>query len=527
MIKIKSPGMVLIAFIIAFLWSCHIEETTISATTARLYEEETIKESTIPYASKETLVKFDGDSEIISYKIARALGSLELSEKIKEEMGWHSINLSTLPVIIYGIDSRPLYYEFVVINESGREMGTVTLYARKQTSSLIKNVFPYVREYEGLITKNSAYSIFGEGYPRSLYYGIPSKAGEKPSVVIDPQTEKPAELKTAEAVEMELFNSFSDEELQKMGIPDRNAYLEEYQIKKAEAKTDAHEFWSLIESMPFDIAEELTDTKIDEIQTETKFYYSVKNTFHEIPAFNSEQMKKTVWTGYCGPSAICWIYRGFYSNYPKNSDFYLPLFGDSYLYIDQVRGYNRDGTLAQYLSNVTQTTKSQPQKGDKKGNPTDIPASMAASKIADNSLWYDGALASGTLSNNGWFGGTPTWPWGFASGFEKITEGSYTAESVFHRSSVVDAILSNNPVISWDAPDHWVVYYGVDRNYSFSFWFEWVKQGWSWVPVKRSEFKDSYKFKLHDNTAVMGTNTEYWEDNQLSLFHINLKVVKK
>lgn len=163
------------AIIGIFLVGCNVLETTISDTSANLSSITSEVETSIPYASDETLSKFYGDNDILNYKVVRTLGTIALDQGVKDDYGWYSIKLSERPVIIYSNDSRPIYYEFVVIGENGKELGTLTTYARKNKASVIKCVFPYVREYAGLVTKGEEYKVFSNSYPNNIYYGVPSK----------------------------------------------------------------------------------------------------------------------------------------------------------------------------------------------------------------------------------------------------------------------------------------------------------------------------------------------------------------
>lgn len=506
------------------------QETTISDTTVNLSSNNSEVVTSVPYASYETLSKFDGDSEIINYKIARTLGTIALDQGIKDDYGWYSITFSERPVIIYSNDSKPVYYEFVVIGENGVELGTVTVYARKNKASIIKNIFPYVREYSGLITKSAEYKVFSDGYPRNIYYGVPSKSGDEPSVIVNSETDEIVEFTNIEESELSLFNSLSDAELADIGILDREEHLRKFENDKKLESEEAEVLWSFIESVPFEIDEEFSDENIVEFQESSKVTTTLSYTNHTITAYNSYAMRATVWAGYCGPSAMSWVYRGLYSTY---DGMYLPLRGFSsfskrglvqgnYSYL--VRG-NTDNGLSKYNSNVTYPSS---KFLDKPGTGTNIAASKEASALADNSLWYDVAQASGTLDNNGSFGGTPTWPQGFAPGIKKVTNNNYTAKLIFHQNSVVDAIKNNHPVIAWDAPSHWVVYYGVYQKTTLSVWLKWVRDNWYSGHVEvGSSIKPKYRYKLHDNSHVTGSKTSYWADKTGSIFNLNYKIVRK
>lgn len=536
-IKLKLLVFAIIGF---YIVGCNVSETTISDTSANLSSFTSEIVTSIPYASDETLSKFDGDSEVLNYKVVRTLGTIALDQNIKDDYGWYSTKLSERPVIIYSNDSKPIYYEFVVIGERGEEIGTVTTYARKNKASVIKNVFPYVRMYEGLITKGEEYKVFSDSYPRSIYYGIPSKSGDEPSIIVDSVTDEIVDFINIEDSELDLFNSLTDEELAEMGILDREEHLINYENEKKLEDDESEMLWSFIESLPFEIEDEFSDENIVEFQEISKGTTTLKSSFHTIPSYNTYKMRSTIWSGYCGPSAICWVYRGLYDSY---DGVYLPLNGDTgfdkisliegdYEYVRYTQKYTynffgltRNSYIAKYYSNVLLTSS---KFLDKPGTGTNIAASEEASAQADNSLWYDAAQASGTLDNNGAFGGTPTWPQGFAPGIENITDDNYTAEFISYRDDVVIAIKNDDPVIAWDAPDHWVVYYGVDQKTTLKTWIRWVQDNWYSGHLDiGSSITEKYKYKLHDNSHVTGSSSSYWADKAGSIFNINYKIVTK
>ena len=95
-------------------------------------------------------------------------------------MNWNGTKLSEKPVVIYDGKSTPKYYEFIVKNESGKEVGTVTTCIKKEADAVISHVLPYVRDYSNFTSKGSNYKIISGGYPNRLLVGVLGKSGENP-----------------------------------------------------------------------------------------------------------------------------------------------------------------------------------------------------------------------------------------------------------------------------------------------------------------------------------------------------------
>lgn len=138
-----------------------------------------------PFADSLSLKSFDGESSILSYKFARKLSLMELLGTGKiEEMKWSGCKLSELPVVIYGFDSKPKYYEFIVLDPENRALGMVTAYARKKSSTIIREISSAIPDYGNKITKSGNVKLF-QDWMGNDYIGVPSKSGESPTAVFD------------------------------------------------------------------------------------------------------------------------------------------------------------------------------------------------------------------------------------------------------------------------------------------------------------------------------------------------------
>lgn len=87
----------------------------------------------IPYTDSVTLSAFSKDSEVIDFKLARKIALLELDATgFREEFKWDGHKLSKQPVVIYGFDSKPKYYEYIVKDAESNNVGAVTIDAKKK-----------------------------------------------------------------------------------------------------------------------------------------------------------------------------------------------------------------------------------------------------------------------------------------------------------------------------------------------------------------------------------------------------------
>jgi hypothetical protein len=82
--------------------------------------------SDIPFADDATLNEIGQNKKYVPYKISRKLAVMEMETNLKNSMNWQGMKLSQKPVLIYDGKSRPKYYEFIVQDQQGRSMGTIT-----------------------------------------------------------------------------------------------------------------------------------------------------------------------------------------------------------------------------------------------------------------------------------------------------------------------------------------------------------------------------------------------------------------
>jgi len=180
--------MVVLAFIMGACSQVTEVNSEISGTTIDRLNEDRWGE--IPFENEVVLKSFTADSQILDYDTVRKLAVVELIVSgIDEEMGWEGHKIKPEPVVIYGFDNRPKYYDFIVIDAEEQAVGTITTYARRTATTTIRGVSAGIKDYRSVLSKagGSPASLF-ESWNGGSYVGLLGKAGETPEMVIDAET---------------------------------------------------------------------------------------------------------------------------------------------------------------------------------------------------------------------------------------------------------------------------------------------------------------------------------------------------
>lgn len=235
----------------------------------------------IPFASIPELRALQASKDIINYEIARKAALVDMASFYDEfsELGAITpYSLSPEPVVIYEETGEPKFYEFIVSDSKGVSFATITTFARKEVNTFSACVLPYVREYS--LENSQIYS--------SVYPEIPTKSQ---------------------------LRSISDHNL----LGDTPDILTENEV---------NDFWQKIEnsSQVFDVSDEVL------LQTSQSSLRSLEH--YTIPRFNKDNLKRTRFTGWCGPAAMAWVYRGFFTHYQGDK---IPLHGDSFSSYDHAK----------------------------------------------------------------------------------------------------------------------------------------------------------------------------------------------
>ncbi|HPY82631.1 MAG TPA: hypothetical protein PLU45_04665, partial [Bacteroidales bacterium] len=415
----KHFKTILVFVILATLNSCNKNEMFVDETT--ISSKNSIHTFDIPFSGDAILSEIDANPENVPYKTARTLVVLEMELGIKESMNWNGAKVSEKPIVVFDDKSRAKYYEFIVTDESGKALGTVTACAQKETDAAVSHVLPYVRDYATLTTKGGNYQLISGGYPSRILLGVVGKAGNEPSAVIDPETNETVNNIVSEDAQgmIEALLLLSDEEKEKLEITDLESIILNIEQKDALNREYAETFWTLIDTLEAEL-NTMTDEDIIKAVNESKASWTTFDEYR-IPAYNTTAMKNTRWNGWCGPSALAWIYRGLYTSYNGT---YLPLVGDASFSNPPYRRLY--GTKGYYDFNDKDD-----YDNDKRQNDLDPDWVNPQSKNADGGLYAKLAQSGGlylwpmlTGNQNG-----PTLPFGLSLAFTSVTNGKYSVSS--------------------------------------------------------------------------------------------------
>ncbi|GHT26245.1 hypothetical protein AGMMS4957_21710 [Bacteroidia bacterium] len=378
--------------------------------------------SNVPFAEEQALADIALNPKNVSYNTARKLALVEMETGIKESMNWQGTKLSQKPVVIYDGQSNAKYYEFIVTNQQGQELGTVTTCAQKESDEIVACVLPFVRDYTALNTKGSGYQLISGGYPSRILLGVLGKAGEEPSAIIEPESGETVFGIPVEGTQglIQSLAALSENEKAEYGITNVNALIAEAKEKEVQRKADAEEFWRIMDAATSAIDATTDEDIITTINSSKSEWTSYDE--YRIPEFYNLGMYYTRWDGWCGPSAVAWIYRGLYSSYYNGT--FLPFYysaGFTKLYY---RGFDLSGTTGFYDFI---------DKGDDDHdgliNDLDKEWITLQSQNADGGLYASIADTSGLYNYRGI---APkeglTFPTGLSKALSAITNGTYEIE---------------------------------------------------------------------------------------------------
>jgi hypothetical protein len=216
------------------------EDSTIGETTIERLGEE--KLASIPFEDVETLKSFAKDEQILDYNTARKLALVEfLATGMDKDMGWEGNRIEEIPVVIYGFDNRPKYYDFIVLDAEQNTTGTITAYARRTATTSIRAVSAGVKDYAGLLSKAGGINAsLYEDWTGGSYLGIRGKAGDTPGSVVNAETGEAASGITEPtdeeivAILTALYSSLSVFDPEAIDIPEDDPLYTEAQAAIAE-----------------------------------------------------------------------------------------------------------------------------------------------------------------------------------------------------------------------------------------------------------------------------------------------------
>jgi hypothetical protein len=488
---------IFIGIVVLFgMFSCTNEDLYVGDTTLSPLSSNVAAPSDVPFADEQTLAEIAANPAVISYTIARKLATVKMELSIKESMNWHGARLSEKPVVIYDGKSNAKYYEFIVLDQQDKELGTVTTCAQKESNAVVACILPFVRDYTALITKGGDYKLINGGYPSRLFLGITGKSGEEPSAVIEPETgETVTSIPSGDAQEViTSLSALSDEEKAAYGITNVDEVITEVKQKDAQNKADAEEFWSVIDASVDAINATSDDAITAAVNDSKSTWYSYDE--YRIPAFYNSGMYYTRWDGWCGPSAIAWIYRGLYSSYYNG--YYLPFYYSFGFKIEKKR--ETDGSRGYY--NYIDT-----KDDDKDGLQNDLDKDWVTvqSMAIDGGLYAKIADVSGLYS---WRWLSPkegvTFPSGLSDALSSVTNGRYALHGLYFtpHSHIREKNLPSLLVVN--GISHYLVAFG--SRYEYWNWDIYTKVFGIRITFSRGKTKTGWWALVHDN----GSTTKKW-----------------
>ncbi len=247
--------------------------------------EKTVKTTEIPYADDSVLIEMQKNVTFVDYNLSRRVALLDMSDFSETIDSWKKadkLTLSEKPVIIYDMDRQPKFYEFIVQDEAGKNIGTVTSFARKEVADFTACVLPFVRDYSvaGALTYTSA-------YPNVNLEDLKPDLARRASI---------------------------------------NSALEK-QMLQVDKPSKIKQFWKDVESVKDKFMQAKEADLIAEQQSRS-LKARAWNEYYTIPQFDRDALKRTRFRGACGPAALAWVYRGFYDTYGGQ---YIPIHGESHL----------------------------------------------------------------------------------------------------------------------------------------------------------------------------------------------------
>lgn len=280
-------------------------------------------ERNFPFASDKDLKSFELNSKLINPNLARKQALLDLFQfqdffaSLTKNGVCDELRLSNKPIIVYDEDKQPKLYEFIVLIEN-YPIGTITTFATKEVADISACILPFVRNYSCQYAQ-----YFSANYPHT-----------KSNTEI---RSKDNQVKCKTTLD---------------SISDINFIMSTSEIKS---------YWKRIEEKAFSFVS-LSDQQIHDLY-ESQLLRSNSEEY-TIPIFDKDNLKRTRFagSGWCGPCAMAWVYRGFYDHY---DEYYIPLHGEPsteifHLNIDKVNNvsfYDKGNVLLSKLADLCKTEK--------------------------------------------------------------------------------------------------------------------------------------------------------------------------
>lgn len=243
--------------------------------------------SGLPFARPNQLRALGYTPKSVDYEVSRKAALVELLDfedlflTLDQRGDFH---LSEHPILIQDEQGQVKLYEFIVFNKDLKPIATITNFAQKDVPDFTACVLPYVRSYD-----THTAQTFSAGYPGDA----------------------PKEDESAKKLSKELLDLLKPYSASISNEPETLDFWQKADSWGVEQKGLSDEVFLAAKRKELQNADRITPSK-------TKWY--------TIPRFNNEALKRTHFEGWCGPSAMAWVYRGFY---PYFQGEYIPIHGDS------------------------------------------------------------------------------------------------------------------------------------------------------------------------------------------------------
>lgn len=280
----KKHSLIVATSIIAMFTACQEDVITPSVSESVITKTEIDYCETIPYESKSVLESFSADAEVLDYNLARKLTIAEFTGTgMDEELGWKGCKLNEAPVVIYGFDNKPKFYDFIVVDAENRTIGTITSYARRKSSTMIKSVTHGVKNYTGQLAKSNGSSLFMD-WAGTEYVGVRGKSGDAPISAVDSETGEPAEY-TTEITDEEIIEILKQELLPALVLNDYSAIPEEILNDSLIDELEA------IKNISVDaLVDSLKNSLADNIENTEAFWADMDGLIEEVDGLSDDEL---------------------------------------------------------------------------------------------------------------------------------------------------------------------------------------------------------------------------------------------
>lgn len=280
-------------------------------------------EGRFPFASDEDLKSFEHNSEVIDPRLARKQALLDLFQfqdvfsDLSRNRDCDNFQLSSRPIVVYDEEDQPKLYEFIVFAENNA-IATITTFATKEVADISACVLPFVRNYTGQFAQQ-----FSANYPST--------------------------------------KSNAESESRDNQVKSKIALDSTFDLNFVMSTSDIKSFWKGVDEKVSSVVS-MSDQQIHDLYISQLLRSNTRE--YIIPAFNKENLKRTRFagSGWCGPCAMAWVYRGLYDHY---DECYIPLHGEPsnevfHLNVDEVNNvsfYDKENVLLSKLADLCRTEK--------------------------------------------------------------------------------------------------------------------------------------------------------------------------